>query len=197
MPGDLEFDDLIDAALSGYSATEAQPGLERRILENALAQCPRLRRLTWAWAFVGPAAVCLMVFLLFSARRNSHRSTFEATVTTTPAIPVESYREPPQTYSFPSPSKRSIPHKSSTQRPTAGERLPKEEVFPSPTPLTAEERAAVALVRVPPRMPRQADTAGVAIDPIHIAELQIKPIVPPDESSGTQATESSPEAQQP
>jgi hypothetical protein len=85
-----------------------------------------------------------------------------------------------------------------TRPSTTRETLPKEEVFPTPSPLTAEERAAIALVRDPAQMPRQTDTAGVEITPIHIAELQIKPIAPPaDDLPGSLATESSPKAQHP
>jgi hypothetical protein len=86
----------------------------------------------------------------------------------------------------------------STRPSTTREALPKEDVFPSPSPLTAEERAAIALVRDPVKMRREIDTAGVEISPIRIAELQIKPIAPPnDDLSGFLATELSLKAQQP
>jgi len=198
MPSDRELDRLIDDALSSYSATEAQPGLEHRILSHALAEPQPKRSLAWPWALAIPAAACILVFLFFAGRHNSHRRTLEATATPAPAITTAAPRETPATDSFPSPRKRSIPNKVPTQPSTARETLPKEEVFPSPSPLTAEERAAIALVRDPPQMPRQIDTAGVEISPIHIAELQIKPIAPSDDDLPSSfATESSPKAQQP
>ena len=197
MPTDRELDQLIDAALPSYSAAEPRPGLEHRILTNAVEEYPRRGRFAWAWALAVPAAACLLAFLFFAGRHNSYRSTLEATATTAPATTAASPRETPATDSFPSPRKGSIPHKLPTQPSTTRETLPKEEVFPSPSPLTAEERAAIALVHDPPQMPRQIDTAGVEISPIHIAELQIKPIAPPDDLSGSLATESSPKAQQP
>jgi hypothetical protein len=197
MPTDRELDDLIDAALPSYSSAEPQPGLEHRILSDALAEPQPKRSLAWAWALAVPAAVCLLVFLFLVGRHNPYRSTLEATATTAPATAAPSPRQTPAMDSFPSPRKRSIPHKLSTQPSTTRETLPKEEVFPSPSPLTAEERAAIALARDPAQMPRPIDTAGVEIDPIHIAELQIKPIASPDDLSGSLATESSPKAQQP
>ncbi len=197
MPTDRELDNLIDAALPGYAATEPRPGLEHRILKNALAEYPRRRRFAWTWALAVPAAACLLTLLFFSGRHNSYRHTLEATAATPPPATTASPRETPATDSFPSPRKRSVPHKLPTQPSTTRETLPREEVFPSPSPLTAEERAAIALVRDPAQMPRQIDTAGVEISPIHIAELQIKPIAPSNDLAASLATESSPKAQQP
>jgi hypothetical protein len=197
MPSDRELDQLIDAALSSYSATEAQPGIEQRILTHALAEYPRRKRAIWAWAVAVPAAACLLAFLFVAGRHISHPNTLQATATTAPPAIAATPRETPAMDSFPSPRKQTIPRKVSTQPSTAREALPKEEVFPSPSPLTAEERAAIALVREPPQMPRQIDAAGVEISPIHIAEMQIRPIAPSDDLSGSFAAESSPNAQQP
>jgi hypothetical protein len=85
-----------------------------------------------------------------------------------------------------------------TAPPAAPEALPRQEVFPSPSPLTPEERAAIALTREPLQMAHQLDTAEVEITPIHIAGLQIKPIAPPDgDLPGSLATESSRNNQKP
>ncbi len=195
MPTDRELDNLIDAALPGYTAAEPQPDLEQRILTNALAEYPPRRRLTWAWALAVPAVACLLGLLFFAGRHHSYRSTLEATATAAPTTTTATLRETPTTDTFPSPRKRSI--KLATQSSNTRETLPKEDVFPSPSPLTAEERAAIALVRDPAQMPRQTGTAGVEITPIHIAELQIKPIAPPDDLPGSLATASSLKDQQP
>jgi hypothetical protein len=198
MPTDRELDQLIDAALPSYSAAEPQPGFEHRILRHALAKQQPKRSLFWAWALALPIAACLLISLFFIEHHNSHRSTLEATAKTTPATTAATPRKTPATDSFPSPRKGSIPHKVSTRPSTTREALPKEDVFPSPSPLTAEERAAIALVRDPVKMRREIDTAGVEISPIRIAELQIKPIAPPnDDLSGSLASESSLKAQQP
>jgi hypothetical protein len=198
MPTDRELDQLIDAALPSYSDAEPQPGLGHRILSRTLAEPLRQRRFTWAIALAIPAAACLLAFLFIAGPRNSYRRTLEATATNIPAITAASPRETPATGSFLRPRKRSIPHKLSSQPSSTRETLPMQDVFPSPSPLTAEERAAIALVYDPPKMPRPIDTAGVEISPIHIAELQIKPITPPDDGlSDSLATEASPKAQQP
>jgi hypothetical protein len=198
MPSDRELDHLIEAALTSYSATEAHPGLEQRILANALTESPRRSRFSWAWALAVPTAACLVILLFFAGRHTSHRNTLEATATAAPETATASPRQTPVTDSFPSPRKRSIPHKASAQPSMVSQTLPKEEVFPSPSPLTAEERAAIALVRDPAPMPQQTDTpTRVEITPIHIAELQIKPIAHPDDLPSSLATESNVKALQP
>jgi len=198
MPSDRELDQLIDAALTSYSATKAQPGLEQRILANALTESPRRSRFAWAWALAVPTAACLLLFLFFAGRHNSHRNTLEATATTDPETAVTSPRQTSAMDSFPSPQKRSIPGTVSAKPLIVRQTLPREEVFPSPSPLTAEERAAIALVRDPAPMLQQTDVAArVEITPIHIAELQIKPIAQPDDLPSSLATESSLKTPQP
>ncbi len=197
MPSDRELDQLIDAALPGYSATEPQPGFDHRILSRVFAEPRRQRRFVWAWALALPAAACLLVLLFFAGRHNSDRNTLEAIATTAPETTSPSSPQTQGTDSSPSPRKRSIPQKTSAQPSIIRQTLPKEEVFPSPSPLTVEERAAIALVRNPAPMPPQTDTAGVEINPIHIAELQIKPIAPLGDLSSSLPTESSLKIQQP
>lgn len=197
MPSDRELDQFIDAALPSYSAADPQLGLEQRILAHALADYPRRRRFAWAWAFAIPVAACLLVIFFFAGRHVSHPNTLQATATTASHAIAASPRETPATDSIPSPRKGPLPHKLSIQPSLTPERLPEQDVFPSPSPLTAEERAAIALAHDPAQMPRQTDTVAVEISPIHIAELQMKPIAPADDLSGTLAIESFPNPQQP
>ena len=198
MPTDRELDQLIDAALPSYSAAEPRPGLEQRILAHALAEPQPKRSLAWAWALALPTVACLLAFLFFAGRQNSNRNTLQATATTAPIPLRQLHRKRPQRIHSVPPRKRPLPTKMSAQPSVTRETLPKQDVFPSPSPLTDEERAAIALVRDPPQMPRQTDTARVEISPIHIAELQIKPIAHPDDDlSSSLATEPSLKAQQP
>jgi hypothetical protein len=58
-------------------------------------------------------------------------------------------------------------------------RLPKMDVFPTPRPLTAEERALVAFAsQASPEMKKQVVEAERHLgDPIAIAQLKIEPLV--------------------
>lgn len=57
-------------------------------------------------------------------------------------------------------------------------RLPKREQFPTPTPLTAEERALLAFVEQSPRQAEKvlADTRRRSEEPIRIEEIHIEPL---------------------
>ncbi len=198
MPSDLELERLIDAALSSYSATEARPGLEQRILANALTESPRRRRFGWALAFAVPAAACLLLFLFFAERYNSDRTKFEATATTSSASPVVSRRETPQTKSSPAPQKRLVPHKASTQLLATHEALPKKEVFPSPSLLTAEERSLIAYNAAQLRATSAGADTQLNINSLIISELQIKPLdIPALDLPASKASEFSRNEQQP
>jgi hypothetical protein len=55
--------------------------------------------------------------------------------------------------------------------------LPKREVFPTPSPLSSEERALLAYAKHPPKqLPPELTELGGPIKPIQIASIQIKPL---------------------
>ena len=198
MLSDRELDQLIDAALAGYSATEARPGIEQRILTHALAEYPRQRRFALGWALAVPAAACVLVILFFAGRHDSYPSTLEATATTAPAATAASPREAPATDSFPSPRKQSARPKLPTRPSTARETLPKQDLFPSPSPLTAEEQALVAYNRAQLRATITHPGSQLGINPLSIAELEIKPLnIPALDSLDSKPSESERNYQQP
>jgi len=195
---DRELDQLIDAALPSYSSAEPQPGLEQRILSHALAETRPKRSLTWAWAIAVPAVACLLVFLFLPGHRYSHRSSLEATTTTAPAPPVVSRREKPRTNSSPAPQKRLVPHRASTQPLASHEALPKEEVFPSPSLLTAEERSLIAYNAAQLRATSTGAGTQLDINSLTISELQIQPLdIPALDLPASKASEFSRNEQQP
>ena len=59
-----EFDELIDAALAGYSSTEPAPGLEARVLRRVRAVEPARWR---GWEFRFAVAVPAIASLLLAA----------------------------------------------------------------------------------------------------------------------------------
>jgi hypothetical protein len=60
--------------------------------------------------------------------------------------------------------------------------LPKLDVFPTPQPLTAEERALVVIVTQTPLPAREALVEAQSLDaqPVRIAEIHIPQLEPPD-----------------
>jgi hypothetical protein len=183
MPGNHELDrldrladSLLDAALPGYAEAEPRPGLERRIIVSAQAERPRRFRMFAAWALAIPAVGCLLLFFLLPLTRHNPRlrprvATGAAFRTNTPgtSAPAIVARDRP-------PAVAIAPRSRSSARPVSQQALPKQDVFPTPSPLTAEERALVAFNRVPIQPLKQPGDAVAQIDPVHIAELQILPL---------------------
>src|SRR5271156_5050834 len=79
MRSDRQLDELIDAALPGYSDAEPGPGLEQRIIARSLAERLRHKRFAWSWTLALPAMVCLLVFLLLNGRQSSPSKIIENT----------------------------------------------------------------------------------------------------------------------
>ncbi len=161
-----ELDRLIDGALAGYSDAEALAGLEGRVLNRVRAA--RARRRRWfAWAAVAAVAASVVVVgIVVRVERRVVRKPVEM-VQAKHAFPTAVARMP-----------RLIPKRVSVKRSGRPKPLPKLEQFPSPAPLTEQERALVALARQDPEelgkfaeMERQSE-APLEIQPIQIAPLQ-------------------------
>jgi hypothetical protein len=60
--------------------------------------------------------------------------------------------------------------------------LPRQEVFPTPTPLTPQEQALAALATRNPGNVSQsvAEAQKQPVEPLEIAAIRIKPLNPPD-----------------
>ena len=163
-----ELDQLIDAALAGYSSTEPAPGLEARVLRRIHAKAPALWRV---WQFRFPAAISAVAALLlaFVAVRMWRQD----------AAPPPRFGVLRHTIMAPSPPATSSRKVRGVRRHRAlPKELPKNEQFPAPAPLTPEERALLAWAR---RAPAQAQEAFAAFRaqteaPLTIAPIEIPPI---------------------
>jgi hypothetical protein len=176
-----DLDLLLDTALKTYAESETSPSLEQRILARIAAEpsaAPRPRWLPWAIAL--PLAACLLLFVLFMSQQ--HRapnqnalvpSAPSSPLATLPAAPhparVRSARaRPPLLFAPPVLlADRNVP-------------LPKLDVFPTPQPLTAEERTLAAIASETPVPLRIAliEAQSEPDAPLHIAEISIPPIEP-------------------
>jgi hypothetical protein len=184
MPTERELDNLdslIDAALPGYAAAEPRPGIERRVLANALAQQPRRNSFVLAWALAIPAVVCALALLRIT---QLPAPAPRITAPTSAAIPLPSPGSEAARH-IPREIQRHAhhPHSATPSEVAAVGQLPKQEVFPTPTPLTPEEERMLALTNSPVRPSAQSDVVA-EIPALHIAELNIKPLQIPE--SGTE-----------
>ena len=182
-----ELDGLIDGALSEYSSADPLDGLEDRVLRRVQA-AGAARRSPWPYrlGFAVPAiAALLLAGIALWMGRNSQSFTSDATRKAAVSVPSPLTSGPQLS---PAPATRVVESKRGDrmgQRHSAPARsLPKEEYFPSPTPMTDEERALVAWVR---RAPTEAAQVFADLEERTAGPIEIQPIqVPPLQSDGAQ-----------
>jgi hypothetical protein len=155
-----ELDRLIDGALADYSAAEPLAGLEQRVLDRVRdAQRSRRRRWRGMLAVAAPAVAAILAVVV--SRRPETPPI--AALPPSPAPPAVAMAPPPAPVGIATP--RRIAPKP---RP-----LPKRDVFPTPSPLTREERLLVQLAESRPEILEFKPLESIEIKPIEIAPLQI------------------------
>ena len=181
-----ELDHLIDGALSGYSSADPMEGLEDRVLHRVHV-AGAARRGPWPYrlGFALPALAALMFAGIAlrmwwnpqSPATNAARSAAVFKPSSTAPGPQLGPARALQVAT----SKRRIGTGQEHSAPARS--LPKEEYFPTPVPITDEERALVAWVGRAPMEAKQAfaDLRKRSDEPIAIQPIQI----PPLQSDGT------------
>jgi hypothetical protein len=188
MPEIDPLDRLLDAALHSYADPGPGAGLEQRILRTVAQQAAAKAHRSWGsplrWAAGSSfaAAALLLVFVLLPGPKVTspapppraaiarHAPQTLATTTSPPAKPVH-HRERPAV--------------AVASQPTAA---PKLAVFPTPTPLSPQERALVGLV-TGASIERRKDLIAAQQQgdtPLRIAAISIPSIEPPQEGKEKQ-----------
>lgn len=172
MASNDELDRRIDNALAGYSGAEPLAGIEERVLRRVRV-ATRRRAFGWAAAIAVAAAMVVTVSVVRVPRVVGSKSHNIAHVET--AVPPQPMPVAEKPLILPKPRGRTrVPQR---------EPLPKMKQFPTPAPMTAEERALVAFVRRYPKEAQQAfEDRKRSEEPIEIQPIQI----PPLEDSGAQ-----------
>lgn len=161
-------DDLLDASLAQYRSAQPRPGLENRILVRLRAEPETLPWLPWAWRIgIGLAAAIVLALVSLAYRQRPRVPTSAAeSPRPAPSAPASAAKqanhtlatrriEPPRKArvarsSGPSnfnlgPSSRSVSEKRDSALPWPQE--PRRDVFPSPAPLSEQERLLLSYVR--------------------------------------------------
>lgn len=184
-------DRLIDAAVGTYADPSFDANLAARVLirlANQPAHEPRQRWRPWA-AVAIPAAICLLLLIHFGLGITGPHL----------ALPMQSAR-------LHSPAGLSVharPHEGTrgvTERQisratsrrhllaaaTAPQPLPKLDEFPTPTPLTRQERALAAYVAQTPKAAQHAlAQAEHQESPLTVASIHVLPLDALDEVANT------------
>lgn len=160
-----DLDRELDAALASYADVEPRAGLEQRVLAR-LERGERSRGwFTWALAIPALAALIIAVWWARPTEVPAPPPVIAARIPfvkrETPVVPTVTRHR---------------------RRPAAGE-LPKLAVFPSPSPLSEQERLLLAYVN---RVGTQSVATATArnADEIKIPELEIKPLARADAAEG-------------
>jgi hypothetical protein len=166
--------ELLEASLARYRSEEPRLGLETRVLAGVQAKEQAVRRKTWLFALGAVAATVLVIFAgIYVARRRP-----------APASPIVSESAPSRfapPVTSPPPKGNSLEHRrelvtrralraSRRTRPTP--RRP--EQFPTPAPLSEEEKLLLAYVSQAPKSDLSKPIIrDPEIDPLEIPQLSV------------------------
>ncbi len=177
-------DELLDSALARYRSAEPRPGLEERVLGRLRAEPEPKPWLGWTWRLAAGVAVFAIVVA------TAHWARWTVFAPGTPArisggSPTEmskssasvSVSRSEVTKPVASPTARKM--KSRTVRQAALRRVaePRGDVFPSPAPLSEQERLLIAYLKLNSSRALLAFHSGdEEIEEIQIKPLEIKPL---------------------
>ena len=168
-----EWDDALDDALASYGEAPETEGLERRILVRVTERTRRTHPTRPLAMAMGATVAAVIACLLWVAPKTAvqtppaNKTMIALKDIEPPRIPTIPVREPAAV-----PASAANPGKI-RKKPTA----PKLSRFPTPAPLTSEERALIQLVtRVAKNNPRKLTDLGRPVEPIHITAVEIKPL---------------------
>jgi len=169
-----QLDSMLNAALAGYSAAEPLAGLEERVLCRVRAiEVTRRRTAGWAFTFAAAAALVLVAIVMKTPGNLTPKSR-DIARTETPA-PVRSAARVEE----PRVATKRRRGRIAAKRTASPELLPKQEQFPAPAPLTAEERVLRSFVEGHPAEAQQvfAQLQRRSNEPIQIEPIQIAPLL--------------------
>lgn len=167
-------DELWDASLARYRSYEPRPGLETRVLAGVRAKGRAGRRRVWALALAGTAAAMAFIVgaVIYVARPPPAPAPLAATRPAPFSKGAQEVGLPPKPVQHdrrsrvavlrdlqPSGRARSVP-----RRP---------EQFPTPAPLSEQEKLLLLYVNSVPAQEMAVDREKEAIEPLIIPELKI------------------------
>jgi hypothetical protein len=179
-------DSLLDASLARYSTVAPRPGIEGRVLANVGARQERRSWFAWAgrlaaWAFT--IFIAVGVLKLLQVRRSPSPPLSVAKVKTAPPTPPAAH----DPIAVPRERARALLPASKRRAPQANIVLAHAEnklpMFPSPGPMTDQEKLLAQYVRTTPAEVLLAASTESA----QIPELEMKPLeIAPLDTDGTE-----------
>lgn len=188
-----ESDKVLDDALAEYREAEPLAGLEQRVLRRVRLQADRRRKLLWRWSALTAAAAALAIVVWIGITARARHELAPATVAhqKEPAAAAPQ-RKPPESTAkhYAALNSETVVKTARSRQPNVPaplqvvsiQRKPMREQFPTPAPLTSDERTLLALVQTHPAALQEL-SADDSDKEIAIAPIAIKPLV---ETAGSQ-----------
>lgn len=137
-----QFDDLLDAALKRYGDVQPRPGLEGRVLARLAGESHTKWRRPWTWASAAALACLLAVvaWIGLVGRKEPPHTGGKAAQVAIKENRLETAKVPPQIEK----TRRTGKHEVRKIRFQLANTTPRLEQFPSPRPLSEQEKLLVA-----------------------------------------------------
>jgi hypothetical protein len=169
---EIELDKKIEAALTTYADPAESlnsSALAARVLAAARDKQKGIQWWRWGLAATVPALAVLLIVLYFPAKPKME------------SVRLTASAPPPHQIMVTPPAKQMVSHTVIKSRYVPPSHLqPKLDVFPTPRPLSEQEKLMVAFVQdAPQEAQKQAAQDSEPIQPITIADLTIPPLDPP------------------
>ena len=145
-----QLDSWLDETLSHYNDAEPQWGFEQRILAKVRGAEERRWHLGWFWvpAVLG-VAIAIAVLLNVRGGEKQKVMPIERATSAQPNTPKVTPETEPQKAAVAHP--REVVRRVRNSKSAENTAQPRQAVFPTPSPLTDEERALVAFAQSRPR----------------------------------------------
>jgi hypothetical protein len=186
-----EWDDVdrgLDDAIRSYSNAEPPPGLENRILQRVITRQSRPFFAVAPVRFYAAGVACLCLLIVLATVMTHRRQSRVVPATPKPHSNVQDARKAPANMPLTASSDEARPRSADRPRTAAHTRRPrrvesntiaeKRDTFPSPAPLTAEERVICNLnANEYAKVVREfVEFSNRNSEPLHIADIVIKPL---------------------
>ncbi len=185
---DSFLDELLEASLARYRSAEPRLGFEQRLLANLRASAQAAPRFRWGWLALGAAAAALamMVVGFYLARRPKPSPPAVSVVAPGPeparvVSPIVGVKPPGALTG----QRRPAPGQVRRTPPTFEVATPRRDQFPSPAPLSAEEKLLLRFLKEAPEpvlMALRAENepkGDLQIRDLNIPPLEVKQLPSP------------------
>lgn len=138
-----QLDQLLDSLLANYADAEPRPGFETRLLASLLEPKPAVR-LGWLWAAVAAMVTAVAVFAIYYSRVEELPQPPSIQAAKPPVLPTIRLVPVPDT-------SRRLPKLTVEPAPLVSTLDVRQEVFPTPVPLSEQEALMLRYLAGTPR----------------------------------------------